>query len=562
MSIPSDTCALCCTCPTVTVEWDSRSASRGIGYYGDGTGDGYYLNYVTTYVFDSSDYNEDGTAANGCSGPLTADSSVSSGSVEVTCSRPNGYEECTGETGSITIDNWAASYGGTCGPTTCGFGLEITTTITYAPTNGSGTLTQIRDDVWADCTGLPNYGPVETIIEDYLWADFGYSPSSSSVSYTGFQLDSLIESNLETRTFDALPAYNDNFIDTAGSYRNKEIVTGGRTLSIRESRYRLRFKIPTVGTALNFRAVWVERFIAEAGVSISSVSVNKSGVYRPTVTLSAPPSGGTQAYAVAVMSSTGTVSSISLLEPGLAYIPLITFSGGGGTGAAGIAIINSSGAVTGVNIISGGSSYTSAPTVAFTDVIAPRVRATGTATILGGVVTGINIGTAGDFRPTVTVQAATGGGTSSTGWVATLNPSTGQVSTIASGSAGDYRPTLAFTGGGGSSATATCTLDATGGIDAVTVTVGGSAYTSEPSLTITAKVTGSTAADLLIHLGTETTKCAVWDGTKPGGYDPATSSTWPILPSAAPNYYSLAVPGTDGTTLVANVRTFCDGSTC
>jgi hypothetical protein len=477
-------CSDCCTCPTATVEWDSRSASRSIGYYGDGTGDGYYLNYVTTYVFDSSDYNEDGTAANGCSGPLTADSSVSSGSVEVTCSRPNGYEECTGETGSVTIDNWAASYGGTCGPTTCGFGLEITTTITYEPTNGSGTLTQIRDDVWADCTGLPNYGPVETITEDYLWADFGYSPSSSSVSYTGFQLDSLIDSNLETRTFDALPAYNDNFIDTAGSYRNKEIVTGGRTLSIRESRYRLRFKIPTVGTALNFRATWVERFIAEAGVSISSVSVNKSGVYRPTVTLSAPPSGGTQAYAVAVMSSTGTVSSISIL-----------------------------------NI---GSGYTSAPTV--------------------------------------TIQTASGGGTTSTGWTATLTA--GSVTAIAGGTAGDYRPTLAFSGGGGSSATATCTVNAQGGIDVVTMTASGTAYTSEPTLTITSKVSGSTAADLLIHLGTETSKCTVWDGATPGGYNPVTSSTWPILPSTAPNYYLIAVPGMDGTTLVANVRTYCDGSTC
>ena len=115
---------------------------------------------------------------------------------------------------------------------------------------------------------------------------------------------------------------------------------------------------------------------------------------------------------------------------------------------------------------------------------------------------------------------------------------------------------------GGSSATATCTVNAQGGIDVVTMTASGSAYTSEPTLTITPKVSGSTAADLLIHLGTETSKCTVWDGAIPGGYDPSTSSTWPIFPSAAPNYYSIAVPATDGTTLVANVRTFCDGSTC
>jgi hypothetical protein len=318
----------------------------------------------------------------------------------------------------------------------------------------------------------------------------------------------------KTNTLAALPAYDDDWNDTEGSLAN--LSTDELTFAIRESRYRLRFKIPKVNTGKHLRASWVERFIEEAGVAVSSVEVYARGVYRPTVTISTSPLG-TNAAATAVMASDGTVASLSILNSGAGYIPLITFSGGGGTGAAAIAIINSSGAVTGVTITSGGSGYTSAPTVAFTNVTAPRVRATGTAVVTGGVVTGINVGTAGDFRPTVTVQAATGGGTSSTGWVATLDPSTGQVSTIASGSAGNYRPTLAFTGGGGSSATATCTLDATGGIDAVTVTAGGSAYTSEPALTITSKVTGSTAADLLIHLGTESTKCAVWDGTTLGG---------------------------------------------
>jgi len=279
---------------------------------------------------------------------------------------------------------------------------------------------------------------------------------------------------------DGLPDYDGDWNDTAGSFRN----LSWPSVAIRESRYRLRFKIPKVNTGKNLRASWVERFIAEAGVGVSSVSVNKLGVYRPTVTLSAPPSGGTQAYAVAVMSSTGTVASISILNPGSGYVS----------------------------------------------------------------------------APTVTVQTASGGGTTSTGWTATLTA--GSVTAIAGGTAGNYRPTLAFSGGGGSSATATCTVNAQGGIDVVTMTASGTAYTSEPTLTITSKVSGSTAADLLIHLGTETSKCTVWDGATPGGYDPATSSTWPILPSAAPNYYSLAVPATDGTTLVANVRTYCDASTC
>jgi hypothetical protein len=323
--------------------------------------------------------------------------------------------------------------------------------------------------------------------------------------------------DLKANTVAALPAYRDGWEASgasAGSFVNLD--PEELSYTIRESRYRLRFKIPKVNTGKHLRVSWVERFVPEAGVGLGSIEVYARGVYRPTVTLSAPPSGGTQARATAVMSPTGTISSVRILNAGAGYIPLVTFSGGGGTGAAAIAIINSSGAVTGVTITSGGSGYTSAPTVAFTNVTAPRVRATGTATVAGGIVTEINVGTAGDFRPTVTVQAAVNGGTTSTGWVATLDPATGQVSAITSGSAGDYRPLFGFSGGGGSGATATCTVDETGGIDVVTITASGSAYSSFNTNPIE-RVSGHTPAVLLFHYGTETAKCAVWDGTTLGG---------------------------------------------
>jgi len=326
---------------------------------------------------------------------------------------------------------------------------------------------------------------------------------------------------LKANTFAELPAYSDSWVasgTSAGSFANLD--SEELSYTIRESRYRLRFKISKVNTGRSLRVSWVERFVPEAGVGLGSIAVYARGVYRPTVPPSAPPSGGTQARTTAVMSPTGTISSVRILNAGAGYIPLITFSGGGGTGAAAIAIINSSGAVTGVTITSGGSGYTSAPTVAFTNVTAPRVRATGTAVVTGGVVTGINVGTAGDFRPTVTVETATGGGTTSTGWIATL-ATTGEVATITGGNAGNYLPTLVFSAPGGSpagtTATATCTVDSQGGIATVTIGTGGTKYTSEPSLTITSKVSGTTAADLIVHLGTETAKCAVWDGTTLGG---------------------------------------------
>lgn len=287
---------------------------------------------------------------------------------------------------------------------------------------------------------------------------------------------------LREKLLDDLPAFDDDWNDTPGSFYN--VSTDEASASGRKSRYRLRFKIPKVNTGLCYRLEWVERFIAESGVGVTSVAVYARGVYRPTVTLSAPPSGGTQARAVAVMSSTGTVTNIRVLNPG--------------------------------------AGYTSAPTV--------------------------------------TVQTAINSGTTSTGWTATLTG--GQVTAISGGTAGDYRPTLAFSGGAGSGATATCTVDDTGGIDTVTVTAAGSAYTSAPTLTITPKVSGSVAADLLISLGTETPFCTVWDGVEPGGYDPDDPTTYPILGDGTNPYFEIAVPTTDGTTLVANVRAVCDGSAC
>ena len=477
-------CSDCCTCPTATVEWDSRSASKtvgsGFGCHEDG-GTYWNVKVTTTYTPPNTSLNDSYVSPRGpC--PGSVDTTV----IEVTGqgytsieTNPCDVESSFSCSGSITYTNSntqvsTLSYDldGEGNPINCVLDAPVFTVVSCVANCDETTGTYTYD--------YDGSIPVHVATSyDCGSAYFGGTPEVS-VSYT----DELTDAFIESSVYAALPAYNGNFLDSdyAGSFRNKIIDPKG--LSIRESHYRIRFPIPTSNTAKNLRAVWVERFIAEAGVSISSVSVNKLGVYRPTVTLSPPPSGGTQAYAVAVMSSTGTVASISILDPG--------------------------------------TLYTSAPTV--------------------------------------TVQTASGGGTTSTGWTATLTA--GSVTAIAGGTAGNYRPTLAFSGGGGSSATATCTVNAQGGIDVVTMTASGTAYTSEPTLTITSKVSGSTAADLLIHMGTETSKCTVWDGAIPSGYNPATSSTWPILPSAAPHYYSLAVPATDRTTLVANMRTYCDGTPC
>lgn len=492
MSVASN-CPDCCTCPTPTVEWDSRSASKSksgyVGFqhspWGSATtpvkiyATATWSGTVVRFAFDPPSFCPD--IGNRLSrnwgkvrgtGTLGADGTCSSSTVEessVGASWPN----------PEPAESWSAQ--------DCDNG--------FAPYYVNGALASSAQCSFVSsgylcASNVVNYGGSIVTTGDSVreWAASGDTVCVGSAPYTysgsrklelGSEYTTLL---LQANAVAALPAWDDDWNDTAGSFAN--LSTDELTYAIRESRYRLRFKIPLVNTGLNYRLSWVERFIPEAGVGVDSVDVYSRGVYRPTVTLSAPPTGGVQAYAVAVMSSTGTVTSIRILNPG--------------------------------------AGYTSAPTV--------------------------------------TVQSASGGGTSSTGWTATLTA--GQVSAIASGSAGNYLPTLAFSGGGGSGATATATMDDRGGISAVTVGASGSGYTSAPTLAITAKVTGSTAADLLLHLGTETARCAVWDGVEPGGYDPGDSTTYPIIGDGTNDYFELPVPTADGTTLVANLRAVCDGTAC
>ena len=315
---------------------------------------------------------------------------------------------------------------------------------------------------------------------------------------------------LKTYTVASLSAYDDDWNDTNSSYRN--LSTDELSYSIRKSRYRFRFRLPKVRTGKCYRVNWVERFIPESGFGINSVEIYSRGVYRPSITFSTPPSNGTQARAVAVMSSTGTVSSIRILHPGK-YVPIATLSGGGGTGAlVKVTEMGTDGSIQQVEIF-GGKNYTSAPIITWSSVTTGQVRATATLSILNGAVDSISFSNRGDYRPRATFATAINGGTTATANVPSFNIF-GQITEITVDTAGDYRPTLSFSAppSPGTTATATCTVDEQGGIDAVSVTASGSGYLSTQNIAIVSKSSGTTAADLLVHYGTETTKCAKWDG--------------------------------------------------
>jgi hypothetical protein len=179
-----------------------------------------------------------------------------------------------------------------------------------------------------------------------------------------------------------------------------------------------------------------------------------------------------------------------------------------------------------------------------------------------GAVTAINILNPGSgylSAPTITVEAAISGGTSSTGWTASI--SGGKVISVTGGSGGDYRPTVSFSGGDGSGATATVTMNSQGGLTTIVIGSSGSDYVSEPSVSIQSKTSSSTAVTFFIHMGTESPQCSNWNGSIPSGYNPDDVTTWPTLPAGG-TYLTVDVPEYEGTTTIANVRATCDCTGC
>lgn len=148
-----------------------------------------------------------------------------------------------------------------------------------------------------------------------------------------------------------------------------------------------------------------------------------------TVTFGTPGAG---AKATISVSSTGTISGITLTEPGAGYLtaPNVNITGSGINATAIATIANrrafqtdeivygtkytakattalTSGAVTAITVRDTGSGYTTVPTVTISEPPTGGVRATATAVLTGGKVTSINITNPGSgytSAPTVTIQ--------------------------------------------------------------------------------------------------------------------------------------------------------------
>jgi hypothetical protein len=483
-------CPSCCICPTPIEEWDSRS--YGITKSGFVDNSGYQteipngIRYLSMTV----------------SGSLTCNSYAPYD--------PDWYETRT-SSGTVNVDPVSgrllglinSCYSSTNHPTPFCEGISL---FSY---NTPLVVVKSFGSIESYCS-LTDETPTQLLSSTSSPPNAGNNNIPITGSVTATVSNEYTTDLLKSLTFSNLPNYDNSWNDTPGNF--SYLNTDETTYYLRESRYRFRFKVPKTNTGRNYYINWVERFIPQSGVGVTSVEVYSRGVYRPSIYFITSPSTVIPASAVAVMSPTGRVSSIRILNPGK-YIPIAVLSGGGGTGASvKVLEMGIDGSIQKVEI-TGGQNYESAPIVSWSSVTTGQVRATATLSILKGVVTSISFSNRGDYRPRVAFSPAVSGGTTATANAASLNTS-GQITEITIDTAGNYLPILLFStpSSDGVTATATCTLDEQGGIDSVTLTNAGSEYTVEPSITIISQITIPIKADLLLHLGTEIIRCANWDG--------------------------------------------------
>jgi hypothetical protein len=203
------------------------------------------------------------------------------------------------------------------------------------------------------------------------------------------------------------------------------------------------------------------------------------------------------AYAGAKANATlsgGTVSSITVTNPGFGYLPApaaaptVTLSGGGGSGALATANIGLNGQITSITITNPGTGYTSSPTVTI-----EGSKGIYDLSILGQTTTvgqDVNINNLGAFTlgtvSNTQYSSATGLAVLGSGILNSITPDNVVVSVTESipGTGYTSAPTVSFIGGGGTGAAATAILNANGTIS-YTVTSQGSGYTSQPTVVLT-----------------------------------------------------------------------------
>jgi hypothetical protein len=237
---------------------------------------------------------------------------------------------------------------------------------------------------------------------------------------------------------------------------------------------------PNTGSGCTFGVVL-------AGASIASFTINTaSSGYKGRLPVVLTGGAGTNSGFTATVTN-GVITAINAgTSSGYTTAPTVSVTGGGGTGI-NITCVLSGASIGAFTITSGGTGYTSTTPVTITgNGTASGYNATVSAT---GTITGISGGTSSGFTkfptaPVITITTPLTG----TGFVATANltaTSIASISVVTSGINFFAPPVITFTGGGGSGASATGTINSSGNVVGYTGLIGGSGYTSLPTAVIT-----------------------------------------------------------------------------
>jgi hypothetical protein len=335
------------------------------------------------------------------------------------------------------------------------------------------------------------------------------------------------------------------------------------TTTIAFNAHSINSTVATSGTAGQFTC-------GKSAIAVGD-QVKITGTLGGTGTISGYTSGNV--YKVSAIS--GSVTRITVTAGGSGYTsdPTVVFSGGGGSGATATAT-RTGNIVTSINVTNGGSGYTSAPTITITGGGGSGATATSVAPLpavtsftltttddiaiatTAGSLTGLTytVNTKKYYETVILLKDAPNTEANIKGYLtrcltsvtsgAYANYSVSSVTVTAGGSGYTSDPTVAFSGGGGSGAAATAVR---GTVTGITVTAGGSGYTSNPTVAITGGG-GSGATATATRTGNAVTGITITNGGT--GY--TSNPTVTITGGAGSGATATAVRGTVTSVTVSN----------
>ena len=248
--------------------------------------------------------------------------------------------------------------------------------------------------------------------------------------------------------------------------------------------------ITMVSNGQNYNTLPIITIGGTLGVITGTSSLVGGSSYAQAPTITATGGSGSGFTAYSTLNPTTISSSPTITAGGTGYISgdLVNFSGGGGSGAV-ATVIAAAGIITGFTFTNNGTGYTTPPTITIGGSGAVIVAALNGAAISST----FTITSGGTGYITGDKLVFTGGGSPTTVAVATVTATSGVITAVSLTTVGAGYTLVPNVTIGGSGAVIVANLTATS-VASLTVTNGGTGYTSAPTIVFTPVQGGSGAS--------------------------------------------------------------------